>query len=184
MLLLANWSINSLISMKCRWRPRPSSAVGRRAGETKPRSSREYEKCQFWAPARNQVKANWYSVISLEVICSWRRKRYSCLLSTMNATIWHPIRVHQECHKCLIEGRVLFLIFIYFFLLSMFFFYCRKTERLCQADRQRSTSSTTIYCLTLDTTSSFKESRMMLSLIHIWRCRRSYACRSRWSPYH
>ena len=22
------------------------------------------------------------------------------------------------------------------------------------------------------------------SLIHIWRCRRSYACRSRWSPYH
>ena len=25
---------------------------------------------------------------------------------------------------------------------------------------------------------------MSLSLIHIWRCRRSYACRSRWSPYH
>ena len=24
----------------------------------------------------------------------------------------------------------------------------------------------------------------VLSLIHIWRCRRSYACRSRWSPYH
>ena len=24
----------------------------------------------------------------------------------------------------------------------------------------------------------------LLSLIHIWRCRRSYACRSRWSPYH
>ena len=24
----------------------------------------------------------------------------------------------------------------------------------------------------------------ILSLIHIWRCRRSYACRSRWSPYH
>ena len=23
-----------------------------------------------------------------------------------------------------------------------------------------------------------------LSLIHIWRCRRSYACRSRWWPYH
>ena len=23
-----------------------------------------------------------------------------------------------------------------------------------------------------------------LSLIHILRCRRSYACRSRWSPYH
>ena len=26
--------------------------------------------------------------------------------------------------------------------------------------------------------------RQNLSLIHIWRCRRSYACRSRWSPYH
>ena len=26
--------------------------------------------------------------------------------------------------------------------------------------------------------------RWFLSLIHIWRCRRSYACRSRWSPYH
>ena len=25
---------------------------------------------------------------------------------------------------------------------------------------------------------------LILSLIHIWRCRRSYACRSRWSPYH
>ena len=25
---------------------------------------------------------------------------------------------------------------------------------------------------------------ILLSLIHIWRCRRSYACRSRWSPYH
>ena len=25
---------------------------------------------------------------------------------------------------------------------------------------------------------------LVLSLIHIWRCRRSYACRSRWSPYH
>ena len=25
---------------------------------------------------------------------------------------------------------------------------------------------------------------LQLSLIHIWRCRRSYACRSRWSPYH
>ena len=24
----------------------------------------------------------------------------------------------------------------------------------------------------------------LLSLIHIWRCRRSYACRSRWSPFH
>ena len=26
--------------------------------------------------------------------------------------------------------------------------------------------------------------QVYLSLIHIWRCRRSYACRSRWSPYH
>ena len=25
---------------------------------------------------------------------------------------------------------------------------------------------------------------MQLSLIHIWRCRRSTLCRSRWSPYH
>ena len=24
---------------------------------------------------------------------------------------------------------------------------------------------------------------VMLSLIHIWRCRRTYACRSRWTPY-
>ena len=24
----------------------------------------------------------------------------------------------------------------------------------------------------------------ILSLIHIWRCRRRFACRSRWSPYH
>ena len=25
---------------------------------------------------------------------------------------------------------------------------------------------------------------LLLSLIHIWRCRRSTLCRSRWSPYH
>ena len=25
---------------------------------------------------------------------------------------------------------------------------------------------------------------LLLSLIHIWRCRRDYRCRSRWSPYH
>ena len=29
-----------------------------------------------------------------------------------------------------------------------------------------------------------REKSLPLSLIHIWRCRRSYACRSRWSPYH
>ena len=28
------------------------------------------------------------------------------------------------------------------------------------------------------------ESAHKLSLIHIWRCRRSTLCRSRWSPYH
>ena len=30
----------------------------------------------------------------------------------------------------------------------------------------------------------FIEKGMDLSLIHIWRCRRSTLCRSRWSPYH
>ena len=30
----------------------------------------------------------------------------------------------------------------------------------------------------------FVEASKNLSLIHIRRCRRSYACRSRWSPYH
>ena len=29
-----------------------------------------------------------------------------------------------------------------------------------------------------------KGTLQILSLIHVWRCRRSYACRSRWSPYH
>ena len=28
------------------------------------------------------------------------------------------------------------------------------------------------------------DTHMHLSLIHIWRCRRSTLCRSRWSPYH
>ena len=31
---------------------------------------------------------------------------------------------------------------------------------------------------------SWKLSGLYLSLIHIWRCRRSTLCRSRWSPYH
>ena len=34
-----------------------------------------------------------------------------------------------------------------------------------------------------DTMNTFRWN-LALSLIHIWRCRRSYACRSRWSPYH
>ena len=37
----------------------------------------------------------------------------------------------------------------------------------------------TKYCTVIKTTKC-----PSLSLIHIWRCRRSYACRSRWSPYH
>ena len=31
---------------------------------------------------------------------------------------------------------------------------------------------------------SWKFQQLFLSLIHIWRCRRSTLCRSRWSPYH
>ena len=31
---------------------------------------------------------------------------------------------------------------------------------------------------------AFCRALMFLSLIHIWRCRRSTLCRSRWSPYH
>ena len=38
----------------------------------------------------------------------------------------------------------------------------------------------TIIQLTCSCTSSYDQ----LSLIHIWRCRRSTLCRSRWSPYH
>ena len=32
--------------------------------------------------------------------------------------------------------------------------------------------------------SNLMDSVQSLSLIHIWRCRRNSACRSRWSPYH
>ena len=31
---------------------------------------------------------------------------------------------------------------------------------------------------------SHREATFILSLIHIWRCRRYSLCRSRWSPYH
>ena len=46
---------------------------------------------------------------------------------------------------------------------------------------ERFTGTTTRYRTLLP-----NDSRLFpyLSLIHIWRCRRSYACRSRWSPYH
>ena len=39
-------------------------------------------------------------------------------------------------------------------------------------------------CLVAFRPSQFKNQRFPLSLIHIWRCRRSTLCRSRWSPYH
>ena len=35
-----------------------------------------------------------------------------------------------------------------------------------------------------NTSKSISQLIYMLSLIHIWRCRRSTLCRSRWSPYH
>ena len=34
------------------------------------------------------------------------------------------------------------------------------------------------------TRSNWQQPGLDLSLIHIWRCRRSTLCRSRWSPYH
>ena len=52
------------------------------------------------------------------------------------------------------------------------------------------TRSSTRWLRTVDTRKSAKNAWakvrevIKLSLIHIWRCRRSYACRSRWSPYH
>ena len=39
------------------------------------------------------------------------------------------------------------------------------------------------YILTKDEVKDY-DNLNMLSLIHIWRCRRSTLCRSRWSPYH
>ena len=41
-------------------------------------------------------------------------------------------------------------------------------------------SSHANYCVIHSVTCTVHE----LSLIHIWRCRRSHKCRSRWSPYH
>ena len=35
-----------------------------------------------------------------------------------------------------------------------------------------------------DSICNLLRSALILSLIHIWRCRRSTLCRSRWSPYH
>ena len=40
-------------------------------------------------------------------------------------------------------------------------------------------------CMLVDMECSLTEpNSLCLSLIHIWRCRRSTLCRSRWSPYH
>ena len=41
----------------------------------------------------------------------------------------------------------------------------------------------TIFCILLNW-KVFSILCIYLSLIHIWRCRRSTLCRSRWSPYH
>ena len=40
------------------------------------------------------------------------------------------------------------------------------------------------YCAKIPKSQRLVKKIPRLSLIHIWRCRRSYACRSRWSPYH
>ena len=51
----------------------------------------------------------------------------------------------------------------------------KKLIKLCLPPR--TTTTTSRWCCRW-------EAEEELSLIHIWRCRRSYACRSRWSPYH
>ena len=42
----------------------------------------------------------------------------------------------------------------------------------------------TMYTLTHIYTHTHTHTHTLLSLIHIWRCRRVSQCRSRWSPYH
>ena len=42
-----------------------------------------------------------------------------------------------------------------------------------------------VICITqLDNYHGVPLTQVLLSLIHIWRCRRAVTCRSRWSPYH
>ena len=45
-------------------------------------------------------------------------------------------------------------------------------------------SRSTVQLIEIELSKAYLHRALRLSLIHIWRCRRSYACRSRWSPYH
>ena len=69
--------------------------------------------------------------------------------------------------------------------------YCRTPPLSHAACASMSTTSSTTTTTTRDRKDRYGPSNdfmsgiiVDLSLIHIWRCRRSYACRSRWSPYH
>ena len=59
---------------------------------------------------------------------------------------------------------------------------CECWNKIC--DRIVCTKACTTHTHTKRTTIFRQFTSLNLSLIHIWRCRRSYACRSRWSPYH
>ena len=71
----------------------------------------------------------------------------------------------------------------YFFFLYYRYHRYYRTTIDCLLDFRFLTKQT-LYAVTDSPPSISIRDPLYLSLIHIWRCRRSYACRSRWSPYH
>ena len=57
-------------------------------------------------------------------------------------------------------------------------------EIILQSSRSRPSRRATPHLASYVRTVYKAKSSILLSLIHIWRCRRSTLCRSRWSPYH
>ena len=85
--------------------------------------------------------------------------------------IWFVIHAYSVC-KCMHVHLKKWTLKFKLLYLRNYVSYFNKIRRICCVNTR------------IQTLKVWLKSVLPLSLIHIWRCRRSYACRSRWSPYH
>ena len=93
----------------------------------------------------------------------------------------HTIRTRsKDLHCC----TILHVLHQYFSLSLSLSLWIKTTMCVCVRACVRRTIKYVLVHFKLLPLLCYRQIFMALSLIHIWRCRRAAACRSRWSPYH
>ena len=124
---------------------------------------------------------NWYSTVIFKMqiqLCLWQtrshpqgrgaaRKLMSCTQACEYTSTWPPLHQYRSPHVMQPDKKIKMVATRHISL--------SRTIPKCFCGRLSSAP---------DPIEEPYRALQILSLIHIWRCRRSYACRSRWSPYH